>query len=100
MSNIIKNEHTLNLEEEVEAQVISFNWGKNQNLKVFCLEEKNDYIFWFSVFWNNKYSSRSGDFNFKELKDKFDNKNKPKLILKLEETKNGYLNCISARLKA
>ncbi|MDX4028377.1 hypothetical protein [Aliarcobacter skirrowii] len=99
MSNIIKNEHTLNLEEEIEVQLENIQYGHSSNIEVYCSEVKSDYWFKFSVFYNNKYSSRSGDFNFKEIKDKFDNKNKPKLILKLEETKNGFLNCISARLK-
>lgn len=99
--DFIENTKILDLDNELELEITSFIWGNRCNLIINCIDTLSKCNFWFSVFNNNGYSSKSGDFNFKVLKEKNEKKeqkDKIKIIAKLRRAKSGYLSCVNARL--
>ena len=96
-NDYIDNIDKLDLDNELNVKVNSFSWGKSSNLLVFCTDLKSNVEFSFSVWNNNGYSSRSGEFNFKQLKDNYKDEDSF-LTLKLVKTKSGYLDCKNARV--
>lgn len=91
------NDEHIPTDKIIKLQVLYFKWGKNSNLKIYCLEPELEIKFFFSVFQNNQYSSSKNKFNFKDFKDNlFPEKN----MIKAEftRTRMGYLNCLYAEL--
>ena len=86
----------IDIANDLNVKVDSFSWGSNSNLIVFCTDLKSINSFSFSVWKTNGYSCRSGEYNFKNLKDNYSDE-KSYLTLKLIKTKKGYLDCKNAK---
>ena len=95
--NYLENISKIPTEEAVTLQVISFSWGKANNLIVWCVEPQTRIKFYFSVFNNHNYSSKIDKFNFKEFKDTIFPK-KDMISAYFKRTKSGHLDCIGAKL--
>ncbi len=87
----------LNLDDELYIFVNNIKWGKKANILINCVDFGTNIEFYFSVFFSNKYFSRSGDFNFREyMENSFENNRI--LAVKFKRSKTGYLNCFNARI--
>ena len=86
----------IDIANDLNVKVDSFSWGNNSNLIVFCTDLKSKNRFSFSVWKTNGYSCRSGEYNFKNLKDNY-SEEKSYLTLKLIKTKKGHLDCKNAK---
>lgn len=86
----------IDITNDLNVKVDSFSWGNNSNLIVFCTDLKSINSFSFSVWKTNGYSCRSGEYNFKNLKDNYSDE-KSYLTLKLIKTKKGHLDCKNAK---
>ena len=95
--NYLENIAKIPTEKAVTLQVISFSWGKANNLIVWCVEPQTRIKFYFSVFNNHNYSSKIDKFNFKEFKDTIFPK-KDMISAYFKRTKSGHLDCIGAKL--
>lgn len=87
----------LNLDNELYIFVNNIKWGKKANILINCVDLGTNIEFYFSVFFSNKYFSRSGDFNFREYMENFF-ENSRILAVKFKRSKTGYLNCFNARI--
>lgn len=88
----------LNLDNELYIFVNNIKWGKKANILINCVDLGTNIEFYFSVFFSNKYFSRSGDFNFREYMENFF-ENSRILAVKFKRSKTGYLNCFNAELQ-
>ncbi|HEB8363764.1 TPA: hypothetical protein R0911_001739 [Campylobacter coli] len=94
-SNWIKNSNDENIKKYIFVNNIK--WGKKANILINCVDLGTNIEFYFSVFFSNKYFSRSGDFNFREyMENSFENNRI--LAVKFKRSKTGYLNCFNARI--
>ncbi|KRS67305.1 hypothetical protein DA99_09185 [Campylobacter coli] len=87
----------LNLDNELYIFVNNIKWGKKANILINCVDLGTNIEFYFSVFFSNKYFSRSGDFNFREYMENFF-ENSRILAVKFKRSKTGYLNCFNGRI--
>lgn len=96
----LQNGQALLLDKPVFAEVISFTWGKSSNLICFCIEQKTEIKFAFSIFRNNQgeYFDGTGEFDFETYKDKIF-PSKPFLKLTFHRTAKNLLICESAEFK-
>ncbi|HEA7276360.1 MULTISPECIES: hypothetical protein [Campylobacter] len=97
ISNLYEKTKELNLEGEVHILVNNIKWGKKANILINCTDLKSNIEFYFSVFFNNNYFSRSGDFNFREYMEKHF-LYKRYLAVRFKRSDVGYLYCTHARI--
>ena len=89
----------LDLSKELNLRIQSFSWGKSCNLIVNCLDMASGVEFFFCVFNDNRYKSKSEDFDFKEFKDNGFNESNNEITATFKQSKSGFLKCISAKFK-
>ncbi len=98
MCKIIVTDMPIPRNEEVIIDIIDLRYGKHKN--IIILADYHGILFEFSVFWTNKFSSADNKFSFKILnEDKQLVAPNYQLIVIFSLTKNGYLKCLSARIK-
>lgn len=88
--------------KQVYFNIEYFYWGSRGNLVVNCRELLTDELFFFSVFHDKNYMSKSGDFNFKKFKDDDffiddDEEATDEFVGVFEVLSSGFLLCLNAR---
>lgn len=90
--------------QDIQLEVLRYQWGKATSLYMECLEPERNVTFNFSVYHNNHYQPRVEGPSFRELMNQYQldkhgyAHTRVKIAATFRLTKNGYLDCETARL--
>ncbi|OCR87733.1 hypothetical protein CFT12S00416_07860 [Campylobacter fetus subsp. testudinum] len=97
VKDFLEKTTNFNLDKELFILVTNIKYGKSANIFINCTDMETKTDFYFSVFFNNNYFSKSSDFDFKKYKNELF-ENSKYLAVKFVRSKTGYLVCVNAKI--